>query len=237
MDKSTFVEKYMTPIAVLLGAAIIAFALAYGHSAVTGTTGATNGQAGTADVTKINTTNEPFIGDANAPVTMALYFDYQCPFCKQFDQMALPQLMSKYVETGKVKIYFKDFQFLGNDSITGAEFGRAVWALYPDSYYPWLTAMFTAQDAEGDTGFGTQDTIVAMTKQQVPAIDTDKVVAYLNANKAAIDAAVSADRDEGASMGINGTPSIIVGQKLFYALTPDQFASQISAEIDAELAK
>ena len=39
MDKSTFVEKYMTPIAVLLGAVIIAFALAYGHGAVTGTAG------------------------------------------------------------------------------------------------------------------------------------------------------------------------------------------------------
>ncbi|HEX7651582.1 MAG TPA: thioredoxin domain-containing protein [Candidatus Paceibacterota bacterium] len=235
MDKSTFVEKYMTPIAVLLGAVIIAFALAYGHGAVTGTTGGAAGQPTAADVSKINTKNEPFIGDASAPVTMAVYFDYQCPFCKQFDQMALPQLVDQYVKTGKVKVYFKDFQFLGQDSITGSEFGRAIWALYPDSYYPWLTAMFSAQDDEGDQGFGDQDSIVAMTKAQVPAIDTDKVVAYVNANKAAIDAAVSADRDEGAAMGINGTPSIIVGKKLFYALTPDQFASQISAEIDAEL--
>jgi hypothetical protein len=35
-------------------------------------------------------------------------------------------------------------------------------------------------------------------------------------------------------MGINGTPSVIVGKQLFYAMTPAQFASSIEAEIDAE---
>jgi len=230
-------EKYMTPIAVLLGAVIIAFALAFGHGAMTGNTGAAGGQqpAGAADVSKIITKDEPFIGPANAPVTMAVYFDYQCPFCKQFDQQTLPQIIDKYEKTGKVKIYFKDFQFLGSDSTAGAEFGRAVWALYPDQYYPWLTAMFAAQDAEGDQGFGDQESIIAMTKAQVPGVDTAKTVAYIQANQSAIDAAISADRAEGASMGINGTPSIVVGKKLFYALSPADFTSQITAEIEAEL--
>ena len=36
-----------------------------------------------ADSAKVSTAGVPFIGEANAPVTIAYWFDYQCPFCKQ----------------------------------------------------------------------------------------------------------------------------------------------------------
>jgi protein-disulfide isomerase len=233
---SSFIEKYMTPIAVLLGAVIIAFALAYGRGAITPSAG-TGGQPGAAavDVSQVPTDGVPYIGDADAPVTMALFYDYQCPFCKQFEEQVSPALFEQYVKTGKLKIYFEDFQFLGQDSVAASEFGRAVWALYPDQFYPWFVAMFDAQDAEGDQGFGDQDSIIAMTKAKVPSVDTDKVVAYIKANQAAIDASVNASRSAGSSMGVNGTPSVIVGTKIFYALSPADFQAQITAEIEAEL--
>jgi protein-disulfide isomerase len=235
---NTFMEKYLTPIAVILAAVIIAGAFIFGRGGQAVQQAATNNgqQAGTTavDIKKVKTDGEPFIGNANAPVTMALYFDYQCPFCKQFDLTVVPQIMTNYVNSGKVKIVLKDFDFLGNDSITGAEFGRAVWATYPDQYGAWLTAMFNAQDEEGDKGFGNSDTIVALIKAQFPKMDSAKLVALIAANKTQYDAAIDADRAEGASFGIQGTPSVIIGTTL---LQGAQTYQAVSALIDAQLKK
>ncbi len=232
-NNSSFMERYLTPVAVLIGALILALAYVYGsHGGGTATTNTGTGQAQAVDIKDVKTDNDPSIGDPNAPVTMAIWFDYQCPFCKQFDTTTLPQLYTNYVQTGKLRVVFKDFQFLGNDSLTGAEFARGVWHLYPDQFYTWYEAMFNAQDAEGDTGFGNQDTIVAMTKQQVPAIDTAKVLADVAANKAQYDAAINADRQEGSTFGINGTPSMIIGTQLFSGA---QEYSALQPLIDAQL--
>ena len=234
---NTFMDRYLIPVAVILGAVIVALALMFNHGAQAVQQAATNanGQAApVVNIANVKTANEPFIGNANAPVTMALFFDYQCPYCKQFDQTVLSQIIPNYVTTGKVKVVFKDFQFLGNDSLAGAEFGRAVWAAYPDQYGAWLTDMFNAQDEEGDKGFGNQATIVAMVKKELPAIDTDKIIALIAANKTAYDTAIAADRAEGASYGINGTPSVIIGTQL---LQGGQTYPNVAALLDAQLKK
>lgn len=237
MEKNSFMERYLTPIAVVLGALILALAYVYGGHGAAAPVANQGGQqqAPSVNIKDVKIAGEPFIGDANAPVTMAFFFDYQCPFCKQFDDNVTPQLYTNYVQTGKLKIVFKGFEFLGNDSITADEFGRAVWELYPEKFYDWYKGMAAAQDEEGDKGFGNQDTIVTMTKKQVPGIDTAKVVALIAKNKVAYDAAITATRSEAQGLGITGTPSIIIGTKLFSALSPTDFYSQISAAIDAQL--
>lgn len=48
------------------------------------------------------------IGDENAPVTMVEFTDYQCPFCARHFTDTHPQIMSEYVDTGKVKIVYRD---------------------------------------------------------------------------------------------------------------------------------
>jgi protein-disulfide isomerase len=239
-ESQSFIEKYLTPIAVVIGALIIALALYYGHGSSAGTAGAgtqppaAQGATQAVNIQNVKTDGEPYVGSPSAKVTMAVWFDYQCPFCKQFDEGALSQIYQNYVQTGKVKIVFKDFPFLGQDSIAASEFGRAERALYPTQFYACYRAMFDAQDEEGDQGFGDQASIVAMTKTQVPQIDTDKVVAYVTAHKADIDAAMNADRTEGTAFGIQGTPSMIVGTQL---LQGAQSYDTVSGLLDAQLGK
>lgn len=102
---------------------------------------------------------DPIMGKADAPVTIVFWSDFQCPFCKSFELNTLPQIVKDYVDTGKVKIVMMDFTFLGNDSVTAALYNRSVWKLFPDKYFAWRTAMYTAQDQEGDQGFGNADSI------------------------------------------------------------------------------
>jgi protein-disulfide isomerase len=234
-SKKVFMEKYLTPIAVLLGAVIIAAAFVFGHpNAATGTPGTQGAQqAVKVNIKDVKTEGEPFVGNANAPVTMAFWFDYQCPFCKQFETTTAAQIYETYVKTGKVKIVFKDFQFLGKDSTTGGEFARAMWEAYPDHFYEWYQAMFAAQDAEGDQGFGNLDSIKTLTAK-IQGVDVNKVVALMNQKKAQYDAAMAADRDEAQKFGISGTPAMIIGTTMVSGAQP---FSAVAPLIDAQLKK
>jgi len=62
----------------------------------------------TVSMDQINMESEPVLGDQNAPVTMVIYEDFQCPFCQRFEQNTMPQIKSNYVDTGKVKVVWKD---------------------------------------------------------------------------------------------------------------------------------
>lgn len=231
MEK-TFLEKYLTPIAVLLAAIIIAVALFFGHSGASNTAGQqANGGAPAVDVKNIKTDGDPFIGDKNAPNTLVLFYDYQCPFCQQFEQGVSPKLVTNYVNNGKLRIVFKDFQFLGNDSMDAAVFGRAVWESQPDKFYPWFVAMFNAQDQEGDQGFGDMASVEALAAK-VPGLDVAKAKALVASKRTTYEAAITEDRSEGAALGINGTPTAVIGTTLLTGMSPDQFYAGISGAID-----
>lgn len=105
----------------------------------------------TTNVKNVITAGLPFLGKSDAPQTIAFWSDFQCPYCKMFELGTLPQIIQNYVDTGKVKVIFKDLSFLGPDSDTAAIYSRAVWELYPQQYFAWRTAMYEAQDGENDS--------------------------------------------------------------------------------------
>lgn len=175
---------------------------------------------------------ERFIGSSNAPVTLVYWFDYQCPFCKQFEETVLPTLVQNYVNTGKLKIVFKDFPFLGNDSVIDSEYAQAVWSLYPEKFYDWHSAMFDVQDAEGDLGFGDATTVDTLTGL-IPGIDAAKVKAAVQQNQTAYDAAINTERQTGTDNGVNGTPGFLVGKTSISGAQP---LATFTAEIDKQLA-
>lgn len=192
------------------------------------------------DTANIKPGDARFIGKKNAPLTMYYWFDYQCPFCKAVEvggvpqikvEPSIPTLVEKYVNTGKLKIVFRDYAFLGQDSITAAEYSRAVWDLYPASFFAWQSAMFDAQDTEGDQGFGDAQTIETLTSL-IPGIDVNKVKARVASNKTEYDAAIAADQKAGAAKGIQGTPGFAIGSKMIDGAQP---LSVFTAAIDAQL--
>jgi protein-disulfide isomerase len=213
-----------TPIAIVIAGALVGGGLYLGMAGKGGSpSGQTAGAAQAVDVKNVKTADEPYIGSANAPLTMAYWSDYQCPFCKAVEvggvqginiDPSIPTIIKKYVDTGKLKIIFKDFAFLGKDSIAGAEYARAVWALYPDQFYAWRAAMYKAQDAEGDVGFGNASTIDTLIKAQFPKIDDAKIKANIATKKKKYDDAIAVDQQEGASFGIQGTPGFIIGTQM-----------------------
>jgi len=62
----------------------------------------------------------PVLGDSNAPVTLIEFGDYQCHFCNVFFHSTEDRILKNYVETGKVKMIFKDYNIIGSDSIAAS---------------------------------------------------------------------------------------------------------------------
>ncbi len=183
-----------------------------------------------ADIADVNLDGAAYIGQDNAPVVMAYWFDYQCPYCKQEEETAFPQLIKDYVDTGKLKIVFKDFAFLGPDSEAAGRIARAVWQLAPDRFRDWHKAMFDHQDQE-NAGWGSQDDILALTGT-IAGIDVDKVKALITDKAGDLNQAMQADANEGYSMGVGGTPSFLVGKQLMVGAQPYE---KLKAAIDGEL--
>jgi protein-disulfide isomerase len=174
------------------------------------------GTAPTADIKDVKTEGNPFIGAENAPVVMAVWADFNCSFCKNFEADAFPQVEENYVETGKVKVVFMDFAFLKPESLEVAIYGRAVWNVAPELYATWRAKMF---DAQGTQGFGSVAVIDAL-NATIPGLDATRVAADAKGNRAAYENAVVADRAEGQKIGINATPSILVGTELIQGAYP-----------------
>lgn len=236
-------NKYFLPAAVILAGLFIAGAVIWNGSrpATPPTDGGQDG-TGTVDIKNVKTEGEPFIGKADAPVTIAFWSDFQCPFCRAFEvghpqvptPPAFPDIVKNYVDTGKVKIVFKDVVFLsprmGMDSLTGVLYSQSVWKLYPDQYLAWRTAVMEAQDEEGG-GFGNAASIDAL-NATIAGIDAAKVAADVKANTDAYTQKANATTEEAQQLGVNSTPSSVIGTQLVVGALP--FAAFQSA-IDALL--
>ena len=232
MDTNQTDNKYFLPIAVIVAGLLVAGAVMWNGSRPADSTGSP--QAGTApkvDIKDVKTDGNPFIGNANAPTTIAFWSDFQCPFCKNFETQTLPQIVKEYVDTGKVKLVFMDFAFLGNDSIDAGVYSRAIWKLHPDKYFVWRTAMYEAQDEEGDQGFGDAASIDKL-NATITGIDAVKVKDDVKANKGAYQAMLNADKAEAQKVGIGATPSFVIGTEVIQGAYP---YPAFQAAIDAAL--
>lgn len=231
-------QKFSIPLAIVIAGAIIGGAIYYGGSG--GNSAGEFPAPQTVDVNDVAIeSHNPVVGQANAPVTLVYWFDYQCPFCKAVDvggvegipiEPAMPTLVEEYVNTGKLKIVFKDYAFLGPDSTIAGLYKNAVWKLYPDRFYDWHEAMFHAQDEEHG-GFGNEESILELIRG-IPGLDADALQADVAANQDQYLANMEADQSEGASFGVQGTPGFITGTTLIPGADD---LSTFKAAIDAQL--
>lgn len=223
------------PIAVVIAGALVAGAVYFsgGHTSLPLTIAAPQQPtAQVVDISKVKTDREPFVGNPNAPVTVAEWYDYQCPFCRRHTEETMPAIIKDYVNTGKVKVVFKDFQFLGPDSQRLGQFSRAVWAIAPDKFYEWHKTIYDNQGTE-NTGWATVDKILALSKPILGQADTDKALQLVKANGKTYQSAMDADKAEGAAFGVTGTPGFVIGKQLIEGAQPYAAIKQV---IDLTLA-
>lgn len=107
-----------------------------------------------APVTVQEAMSERVLGKADAPVTIIEFASLTCPHCKDFDLNTLPKLKAAYIDTGKVKLVYRDFPLDGR-ALLAAMVARCA---PKDRYFAFLDALFRGQD----TWARAQDTTQAL---------------------------------------------------------------------------
>jgi len=81
------------------------------------------------------------LGKADAPVTMIEYSSLGCPHCAAFHLETLPQIKKDYIDTGKVRLVFRDFP-LGTPALAASMIARCAG---PKKFFGFIEIMFRSQ--------------------------------------------------------------------------------------------
>jgi len=87
------------------------------------------------------------LGDADAPVTIIEYSSMTCPHCASFHRETLPELKKTYIETGKVKLEFRDYP-LNEAAALGSLLARCA---PEDRYFALVDLIFAQQQVWGSS--------------------------------------------------------------------------------------
>ncbi|MDP9868223.1 MULTISPECIES: DsbA family protein [Streptosporangium] len=154
------------------------------------------------------------LGSAAAPVRLAVYLDYMCPFCGRFEQANSAEL-NRLVADGTVRLELYPLSFLdrmssGTEYSTRASNATATVADHaPGKVLAFNTALFARQPAEGSRGLS-DDEIAALARdagvpQDVVNLFTDRIFEpWVTASTAAVFEA-----------GISGTPTVKINDEVF----------------------
>ncbi|MCG6955475.1 MAG: DsbA family protein [Gemmatimonadetes bacterium] len=173
-------------------------------------------------------------GDPNAPVTILEFGDYECPACGTFALTVQPQVEAKYVTPGKAKFVFYDFPLVSihPTSFIAARAGRC--AVDQDRFWQYHDELYRNQNS-WVLQANPIKTFIGYAKDL--GMDADAFGACLNSDKYAD--VVTANLRLAQQLGLNGTPTIMVGlEKGMPKRLGDDFSYKaIAALVDQVLAE
>ena len=215
IKKSDF-WKYST-LFLLLVVVIGGFMLMKGNDGTT--TGTVTGNvvdAGTQpSVVKASLDDDAVLGKKDAPVTIVEFSDYQCPFCRKFWTETLPQLKTTYIDTGKVKLVFRDLPLASLHPMAqaSAEAAECVKEKGGDTaYFKFHDKLFEEQniiDSGSKTGPVTKTATYTNDdlKKWAKSLGYD-ISSCLDSGK--YKSEVAKDSADASAAGIQGTPGFVV---------------------------
>jgi len=177
--------------------------------------------------TSLNYDNQPAIGATNAPVKLALFEDFLCPHCAEFSDQVWPQIKRTYVDTGKVKAWFFYFPVIDQvQSRVIGGLGQCVYFQSDDAFWN-LEPIFMRTQQQL---FNTTKAIDIAT-QYAPGLDKQQLQQCVTNDKGA--QAVDRDNTMARSLGLQGTPSVLVDGHVVQDASWDSVKKAIDAALAA----
>jgi Thioredoxin len=68
---------------------------------------------------QVSADDDPYLGPAGAAVTIVEFSDFNCPYCRQFEQTTFPELMRAYPD--KIRFVYRDFPVTSQESYYAAQ--------------------------------------------------------------------------------------------------------------------
>ncbi len=142
------------------------------------------------------------MGSSDALVTIVEFTDYQCPFCRSFENTTFGKIRKKYVDTGKVRFVIRDLPLVDMhpDAMLAAEAARC--AGDQGKFWPMHDALF------GDVSKLDENGLIAAAE----SVKLEMVVFRSCLENGKHKTEIQNDMQVASSLQINGTPSFLVGK-------------------------
>jgi len=162
-------------------------------------------------------------GDDDAPVTIVEWSDFECSFCARFYSQTYGQIVDEYIDTGKVKLVFRDYP-LGFHANAQKAAEATECAGEQGKFWEMHDKLFEGGVKGGVDSF----------KQFAADLGLDTAAFNDCLDSGEMEDEVKKDMADGQAAGITGTPGFIINGKLVKGAQP--FAN-FETIIEAELAK
>jgi len=148
-------------------------------------------------------------GSPDAPVEITEFADYQCPFCQTFATLQMPTIEERLINTGRLRWRYRDFP-LQQHSFSRLAAHSAACADEQGKYWEQHKRIY-----EGQTEWATARDAAPTFRRyaQAGGLDLGRYDACMKAGKYA--GRIQASLDEGIQLGVNSTPTLLVGNKLY----------------------
>jgi protein-disulfide isomerase len=143
---------------------------------------------------------DPYVGNPDAKYTVVEFFDYRCGYCKR----SLKTVLDLVERNKDVKVVFKEFPILGEDSIAATRVSLAVQHVAPQHYRAFHTEALHFR--------GTLNLDSA--KKIAVDLGVNKDVLENAMKDDAIKAAIQANYDLAEALNIRGTPAFVIGDEV-----------------------
>ena len=152
--------------------------------------------------------NDFVIGDEDAPVTIIEYASMSCSHCANFHKNTLPELKTEYIDTGKVRMIFRDFPF-NYPALLGSMMMRCI----PDEVrYDYMNVLYQLQSkwVNRDPTVTKKELYKIMQSGGMTKDEFDSCYSNLDIENEILEAVMAAQND----FNIRSTPSFIVNGNL-----------------------
>jgi protein-disulfide isomerase len=155
---------------------------------------------------------EMVLGNADAPVSIIEYSSLGCPHCAAFHRDTLPQIKKEYIDTGKVRLVYRDFP-LGTPALAASMIARCAG---PKKFFGFIEILFRSQPQWSRS----QNPMQALTKvARFGGLSEDDVQACLK-RQTLLDFIREVARVGQNTHNVNTTPFFIIGDKTVSGAQP-----------------
>jgi protein-disulfide isomerase len=164
------------------------------------------------------------LGDPEAPVKIEVFEDPQCPACGSYTERIEPLLIAGPVTDGTVFLTYRDFPFLGQESIDAAVAMRVAEDL-DGKFWDYHQLVFHNQQGENQGAFSI-DRLADMAE----LVGLDRETFLTAMEDPSFRAAAEAEAAEGSELGVNSTPTLFINGEISRGVPQwDALSAQIEA--------
>lgn len=201
-----------------------------GESAGSGN-GPTDGQSPTE--TTAGRLQAPVLGDPDASVTLAVYEDYACPHCADYNRTGFADLQSTYVDPGQIRYEHRDAPIPVADpgSWQAASAAREVQSRHGSAFWNYAKKLFeNHSDLAGE--------VAPLFERLASDLEFEDAEGIANAGvNRSHDPTVRADRQRAEDVGVPGTPAFVVDGEVVTSGFGDDTIPAVTAALDSALSE